>query len=227
MSADAVQGDADGRQRRPQGLRRRHRRRRRPMRRAGVAATRARRSRGRHGRSPRFCNHPAVEAANAMALARFIEAQPVLTDVASARDVLPGMAGGRRLIVHAGPPIAWPEMCGPMRGAVLGAVRARRLGRFGRRGRAPGRARRRRARTLPPPWRGRADGRHHQPVDAGVRRREQGGGQSRVLQLQRRARQGAALRRQRAGGDRPPAHDGRASSRRRCAPCWRAPARSS
>jgi Protein of unknown function (DUF1116) len=32
------------------------------------------------------------------------------------------MAGGRRLIVHAGPPIAWPAMCGPMRGAVLGAV---------------------------------------------------------------------------------------------------------
>ena len=67
-------------------------------------------------------NHPAVEAANAIALARFIEAQPVLTDVAIARDVLPGMANGRRLIVHAGPPIAWAAMCGPMRGAVLGAV---------------------------------------------------------------------------------------------------------
>src|SRR6185369_3823890 len=67
-------------------------------------------------------NHPAVEAANATALARFIAANPVLTDVAPARDVLIGMAGGRRLIVHAGPPIAWPQMCGPMRGAVLGAV---------------------------------------------------------------------------------------------------------
>ena len=32
------------------------------------------------------------------------------------------MASGRRLILHAGPPIAWPAMCGPMRGAVLGAV---------------------------------------------------------------------------------------------------------
>jgi Protein of unknown function (DUF1116) len=67
-------------------------------------------------------NHPAVDAANAVALARFIEAQPVLIGVAAARDVLPGMAGGRRLIVHAGPPIAWSLMCGPMRGAVLGAV---------------------------------------------------------------------------------------------------------
>ncbi len=70
----------------------------------------------------RVFNHPSVEAANASALARFIAANPVLIDVATARDVLPGMAGGRRLIVHAGPPIAWPKMCGPMRGAVLGAV---------------------------------------------------------------------------------------------------------
>jgi hypothetical protein len=67
-------------------------------------------------------NHPAVDAANTIALARFIEANPVLTGVATARDVLPGMASNRRLIVHAGPPIEWPAMCGPMRGAVLGAV---------------------------------------------------------------------------------------------------------
>ena len=67
-------------------------------------------------------NHPAVEAANAVAFERFMSAQPVLTGVATARDVLPGMAQKRRLIVHAGPPIAWAKMCGPMRGAVLGAV---------------------------------------------------------------------------------------------------------
>lgn len=67
-------------------------------------------------------NHPAVEQANAIAFARFLEAQPALIDIATARDVLPGMAGDRRLILHAGPPIAWPDMCGPMQGAVLGAV---------------------------------------------------------------------------------------------------------
>ena len=67
-------------------------------------------------------NHPRVEQANAVALERFLRTQPVLTDIASARDALPGMAHGRRLIVHAGPPIAWPAMCGPMRGAILGAV---------------------------------------------------------------------------------------------------------
>ena len=70
----------------------------------------------------RLCNHPRVEAANAIAFGRFVEAQPVLIDVAPARDVVTGMAGGRRLILHAGPPIAWPAMCGPMQGAILGAI---------------------------------------------------------------------------------------------------------
>lgn len=67
-------------------------------------------------------NHPQVEAANAVALQRFLAANPVLTGIATARDVLPGMMHGARLITHAGPPIAWPLMCGPMRGAILGAV---------------------------------------------------------------------------------------------------------
>ncbi len=67
-------------------------------------------------------DHPRVEQANADAFGRFTAAQPVLVDVAPARDVLAGMSGGRRIVLHAGPPIAWPKMCGPMQGAVLGAV---------------------------------------------------------------------------------------------------------
>jgi hypothetical protein len=67
-------------------------------------------------------NHPVVEQANVRAFARFVEAQPALVDLAVARDVVPGMAAGRRLILHAGPPIAWSRMCGPMRGAVQGAA---------------------------------------------------------------------------------------------------------
>ena len=63
-----------------------------------------------------------VERANKKAFARFLEAQPVLIDIAPARELLPALAGKRRLILHAGPPIAWPAMCGPMQGAVLGAV---------------------------------------------------------------------------------------------------------
>ncbi len=147
--------------------------------------------------------HPAIDAANAVALARFIDAHPALIDVANARDVLPGMAGGRRLIVHAGPPIAWARdvRADARRGA--GRRRPRRLGGLDRRGRAPRRERRGRPRALPPPRGGRADGRHHQPVDAAVRGRERGRGQPRVQQLQRRPRQRAALRRQRARGRRP------------------------
>ncbi len=67
-------------------------------------------------------NHPLVEEANARAFARFIGAQPALVDVVLARDAIAAMAAGRRLILHAGPPIAWSRMCGPMRGAVQGAA---------------------------------------------------------------------------------------------------------
>ena len=63
-----------------------------------------------------------VDAANKNAFARFLEANPVLVDIASARDVIAAMAAGRKLVLHAGPPIAWPAMCGPMRGAIVGAV---------------------------------------------------------------------------------------------------------
>ncbi|MBI3456568.1 MAG: DUF1116 domain-containing protein [Candidatus Rokubacteria bacterium] len=66
----------------------------------------------------------AVARANETALARLLAAEPVLVDVRPARDVLPGMTG--RTILHAGPPIPWERMCGPMRGAVTGALRYER-----------------------------------------------------------------------------------------------------
>jgi hypothetical protein len=69
----------------------------------------------------RVFGHPVVEQANATAFARFLEAQPVLTGVTFAREAIPAMAE-RRLILHAGPPIAWGAMCGPMQGAILGAI---------------------------------------------------------------------------------------------------------
>ena len=65
-------------------------------------------------------NHPRIEAANREAFARFLAAEPMASGIGSAIDVLPGM--GSRTILHAGPPVAWEEMCGPMRGAVLGAI---------------------------------------------------------------------------------------------------------
>ena len=68
----------------------------------------------------RLVNHPAVEAANATAAERYLAAQPRLESIGVAREALPGM--GERMILHAGPPIAWKRMCGPMRGAIVGAI---------------------------------------------------------------------------------------------------------
>jgi hypothetical protein len=68
----------------------------------------------------RLVNHAAVEAANRVAFARYLAAEPVLEAIATARDVIPGMDSP--LLLHAGPPIAWAEMCGPMQGAVIGAI---------------------------------------------------------------------------------------------------------
>ena len=61
-----------------------------------------------------------VEAANAVALARLVSADPVLVDVAPAAEVVEGLEG--RMILHAGPPIPWERMCGAMRGSVIGLV---------------------------------------------------------------------------------------------------------
>jgi len=61
-----------------------------------------------------------VDAANRRALERLVGAEPVLVDVRPARDVVPGMT--RDTVLHAGPPIAWERMSGPLRGAVLGAL---------------------------------------------------------------------------------------------------------
>lgn len=68
----------------------------------------------------RLRNRPEIAAANAEALERILTGHPVLVDVARALDVIPGMT--RRTILHAGPPVTWERMCGPMRGAVIGAL---------------------------------------------------------------------------------------------------------
>ncbi|MCH9649643.1 MAG: DUF1116 domain-containing protein [Deltaproteobacteria bacterium] len=61
-----------------------------------------------------------IDRANQQAVDRLVAARPLLTTVATARDVIPGMRDG--LLLHAGPPIEWPRMSGPLRGAILGAL---------------------------------------------------------------------------------------------------------
>jgi len=68
----------------------------------------------------RLVNDAEVEAANRRAFAAYLNAQPALVGIGLARDVIPGMS--ERRILHAGPPIEWEDMCGPMRGAIIGAL---------------------------------------------------------------------------------------------------------
>jgi hypothetical protein len=61
-----------------------------------------------------------IDQANQTAVNRLMEARPTLKAVATARDVIPGMKDN--LFLHAGPPIEWSRMSGPLRGAIIGAM---------------------------------------------------------------------------------------------------------
>ena len=61
-----------------------------------------------------------IEQANTEATTRMMEARPVLVGLGRARDVIPGMRDN--LILHAGPPITWERMSGPLKGAIIGAL---------------------------------------------------------------------------------------------------------
>ena len=61
-----------------------------------------------------------IDQANTTAVNRLMEARPMLTGVATARNVIPGMKDN--LLLHAGPPIEWTRMSGPLRGALIGAM---------------------------------------------------------------------------------------------------------
>jgi hypothetical protein len=61
-----------------------------------------------------------LNEANAAVIAEIRKARPRLIDIKPARDCIPVLREGRTLL-HAGPPIAWRDMTGPMQGAVLGA----------------------------------------------------------------------------------------------------------
>ncbi len=61
-----------------------------------------------------------MEAANQEVVSRIKRGQAVLVGMGIAREVIPGMHS--HMILHAGPPIEWERMCGPTRGAVMGAL---------------------------------------------------------------------------------------------------------
>jgi hypothetical protein len=62
----------------------------------------------------------AIASANDEALARMQEARALVVDIGVAGEVLPEMSP--RTFLHAGPPLEWADMSGPMRGAMIGAA---------------------------------------------------------------------------------------------------------
>jgi hypothetical protein len=61
-----------------------------------------------------------IEAANKEVMKIILNGQPTLLDIGVAGEVIPGMT--KKTILHAGPPIKWEKMSGPLRGAVIGAL---------------------------------------------------------------------------------------------------------
>ncbi len=61
-----------------------------------------------------------IEEANNKAVSIILEAKPALTGISTAGEVIPGMR--KNLILHSGPPVTWENMCGPMRGGVIGGL---------------------------------------------------------------------------------------------------------
>ncbi|MDP8023015.1 MAG: DUF1116 domain-containing protein [Nitrososphaeria archaeon] len=61
-----------------------------------------------------------TEEANRKAVEAFTSSDPVLVDIKLAKEVIPEITGKK--FGHAGPPISWERMSGPLKGAVIGAA---------------------------------------------------------------------------------------------------------
>lgn len=61
-----------------------------------------------------------IARANALAVERILAADPVWEDVLPALEAIPNLSPDT--ILHAGPPVSWERMAGPMKGAVAAAL---------------------------------------------------------------------------------------------------------
>ena len=66
-----------------------------------------------------------IAMANKETVEKILSAQPTLVRVGKACDDIPGMT--KKTILHAGPPVSWEKMSGPMQGAVIGGLIYERL----------------------------------------------------------------------------------------------------
>ncbi len=65
-------------------------------------------------------NKAKIEEANKKALDIILGGTPNIIGMDIALNAIPGMK--KNLILHSGPPIGWDRMCGPTRGAIIGAL---------------------------------------------------------------------------------------------------------
>ncbi len=61
-----------------------------------------------------------IERANQKVMEILLAGTPKLVGLDIALNVIPGMT--KDTILHAGPPITWDRMCGPLKGAIIGAL---------------------------------------------------------------------------------------------------------
>lgn len=61
-----------------------------------------------------------IDEANQAVIDKVIQSMPFLLDVVPAKTVIPAL--NQKMILHAGPPIAWEDMTDPMQGSCIGAV---------------------------------------------------------------------------------------------------------
>ena len=61
-----------------------------------------------------------IEEANRKVVDIISNGHPKLVGLGIAKDIIPGLI--QTTILHAGPPVTWDRMCGPMRGAVIGGL---------------------------------------------------------------------------------------------------------
>ncbi|MCC5910171.1 MAG: DUF1116 domain-containing protein [Clostridiaceae bacterium] len=61
-----------------------------------------------------------IAQANKEAIEKILSAQPTLIGIGKAEDDIPGM--DKKTILHAGPPVAWDKMTGPLKGAIIGGL---------------------------------------------------------------------------------------------------------
>ena len=61
-----------------------------------------------------------IAQANKETLERVLAAQPTLVGMSTAGEIIPGMT--KKTILHAGPPVTWDKMSGPLQGAIIGGL---------------------------------------------------------------------------------------------------------